>query len=163
MEQRVQRFSRILKLRENDRQTEQIILAEERREEDAVLRRLDALGGERAQAMDVFRSGEEKILSRQDIWLQRQTIDVIEKHIDKSKENLSDVQRKIAGTEVRLLERHRDVRVMESYVDHLKEDARKILSDSEQEELDDIAVLRFGHLAQGRARKKEGEHGTQSD
>ena len=163
MEHRIQRFSRILKLRENYRQTEQIILAEERREEDAVLRRLDALGGEKALAMDIFRSGEEKILSRQDIWFQRQTIDVIEKHIDKSKENLGDVQRRIAGTEVRLLERHRDVRVMEGYVDHLKTDAQKILSDSEQEELDDIAVLRYGHLAIGLAKKKEDGHGSQSE
>ena len=163
MRQRIQRFSRILKLRENDRQTEQVILAEERREEDSVLRRLDALGSERAQAMDLFRSSEEKILSRQDIWFQRQTIDVIEKHIDKSKENLNDVQRRIAGTEVRLLERHRDVRVMEGYVDHLKTDERKILSDSEQGELDDIAVVRHGHLVLGRAKKKEDEHGPQPD
>jgi len=163
MDQRIQRFSRILKLRENYRQTEQIVLAEERREEDVVLRRLDALGGERTQAMDVFRSGEEKILSRQDIWFQRQTIDVIEKHIDKSKENLGDVRRRIAGTEVRLLERHRDVRVMEGYVDHLKTDALKILFDSEQGELDDIAVLRYGHLALGRAKKEEDCHGPQYD
>jgi len=163
MKQRIQRFSRILKLRENDRQTEQITLAEERREEDAVLRRLDALGGEKAQAMELFRSSAEKILSRQDIWFQRQSIDVIEKHIDKSKENLSDVQRRIAGTEVRLLERHRDVRLMEVYVDDLKTDAQKVLFDSEQVELDDIAVMRHGHMALERAKRKGNGHGPQSD
>ncbi len=54
MQQRIQRFSRILKLRENDRKTEQIILGEERREEGEVLRRLDALGSEKSKALGAF-------------------------------------------------------------------------------------------------------------
>ena len=141
-EQRIQRFSRILKLRENDRQAEQIVLAEERREEDAVLHRLDSLKGEKTQALEAFFGGGERMVSRQEIWFQRQCIDVIEKHIDEGKEDLNDVQRRIAGTENRLLERHRDVRVMEGYVDHLKTDARKTFFDLEQLELDDIAVVR---------------------
>ena len=148
MEPRIERFSRILKLRENDRRTEQITLAEERREEDSVLRRLDLLGSEKSKALDDFCGCGcvgEKTVSLQEIWFQRQTIEVIDKHIDKSKENLSDVQRRIAGTEARLLEKHRDVRLMEGYVDRLKTDARKLELDVEQTELDDVAVTRFGH------------------
>jgi flagellar export protein FliJ len=141
MEQRIQTFSRILKLRENDRQTEQIVLAEERREEDVVLQRLDSLKNEKTRAIADFDGGE-RIVSRQEIWFQRQCIDAIEKHIDEDKENLNDVQRRIVGTENRLLERHRDVRVMEGYVDHLKADARKVFFDLEQMELDDIGVMR---------------------
>jgi flagellar export protein FliJ len=143
MQQRIQRFSRILKLRENDRQTEQVLLAGERREEDAVLRRLDALGNEKSAAIDAFRGNGERILSRQEIWFQRQSIEVIKGHIDKNNENLCDVQRRIAGTEERLVERHRDVRLMEGYVDRLKTDARNAVIDVEQFELDDIAVTRY--------------------
>ncbi|MDR2180155.1 MAG: flagellar FliJ family protein [Synergistaceae bacterium] len=142
MEQRIQRFSRILKLRENDRQAEQVVLAEERREEDTVLHRLDSLKSEKNQAIEDFVGGGERMVSRQEIWFQRQCIEVIEKHIDQGKENLNDVQRRIAGTENRLLERHRDVRVMEGYVDRLKTDACKAFFDVEQLELDDIAVIR---------------------
>jgi flagellar export protein FliJ len=154
MQQRIQRFSRVLKLRENDRQTEQIVLAEERREEDVVLRRLDFLGSEKSEAIDAFRSTAERTVSRQEIWFQRQSIDVIEKHIDKSRENLGDVQRRIAGTEQRLIERHRDVRLMEGYVDHLKTDALKETIDAEQIELDDIAVIRYSHAAISRQAPK---------
>ncbi|GHV44692.1 hypothetical protein FACS1894204_02230 [Synergistales bacterium] len=143
MQQRIQRFSRILKLRENDRQTERIALAEQRREEDAVLRKLESLGDEKSKALDDFRGNGDATLSRQEIWFQRQTIEVIDKHIDKSKAHFNDVQHRIVETEERLVERHRDVRMMEGYVDKLKNDAVKVVLDAEQLELDDIAVIRY--------------------
>ena len=46
MHQRIRRFSRILKLREDDRRSEQTLLAEERREEKTVLDRIFSLEGE---------------------------------------------------------------------------------------------------------------------
>ncbi|MDR1978419.1 MAG: flagellar FliJ family protein [Synergistaceae bacterium] len=157
MKQRIQRFSRILKLRENDRQAEQIELAEERREEDAVLHRLDSLKSEKTKAIEDFLGEGERVVSRQEIWFQRQCIDVIEKYIGEGKENLNEVQRRIAGTEERLLERHRDVRVMEGYVDRLKTDERKAFFDVEQVELDDIAVTRYGRLGRLSAGAAKGE------
>ena len=152
MQQRIQRFTRILKLRENYRQTEQITLAEEQREEDAVLRRLDSLGKEKKGAVEVFRGEAERTVSLQEIWFQRQTIEVIEKHIDSGKENLGEVRRRIAGTEERLLERHRDVRLMETYVDHLKTDAEDEFYSAEQIELDDVGITRYGRALIGAAR-----------
>ncbi|MDR1649095.1 MAG: hypothetical protein LBR71_02445 [Synergistaceae bacterium] len=142
MQQRIERFSRLLKLRENARQTEQIVLAEERNEEETVLHRIDSLGKEKAQAMDEFCRGGEKTFSRQEIWFQRQTIEVIEKRLDKSREQCDEVRRRIAETEERLAERHREVRLMEGYVDRLRTDAFKASIDAEQSELDDIALTR---------------------
>lgn len=149
MRQRIERFGRILKLRESDRRMEQALLAAERREEDTVLQRLDVLGNEKAKALEEFRNNGDKTLSRQEIWFQRQSIDIIEKHISESRENLNDVQGRIVKTEARLVERHRDVRMMEGYVDSLKINARKALFDAEQTELDDIAVTRYNHAAAG--------------
>jgi len=154
MQQRIQRFSRILKLRENYRQEEQIILAEERQEEDVVLSRLDSLGMEKTSAVDAFRGEAEKTVSLQEMWLQRQTIDVIDKHIDSGRENLRDVRHRIAGTEARLLERHRDVRLMETYVDNLKTDAGKESCAAEQIELDDVGITRYGRALIGARRMK---------
>jgi flagellar export protein FliJ len=151
MRQRIKKFSRILRLRENDRQAEQITLAEERREEDAVLCRLDSLGREKTGAISDFRGEAERTVSLQEIWLQRQTIDVIHKRMDESRENLSDVRQRIAGTEERLLERHRDVRLMETYIDRLKTDAVKTFFNAEQLELDDVAVTRYGRALVGAA------------
>ena len=159
MHPRIQRFGRILKLRENYRQTEQIILAEERREEDDALQRLDSLDKEKKGAVDAFRGEAERTVSLQEIWFQRQTIEVIEKHIDSGKENLSDVRRRIAGTEERLLERHRDVRLMETYVGHLKTDADKEFYDAEQLELDDLAITRYGRSLIDAAHMR-GAHGS---
>ncbi len=149
MQQRIQRFGRILKLRENDRKTEQAILAAERREEDDVLRRLDALGDEKSKALEDFRSNGNRTISRQEIWFQRQSIDVIEKHMDENRENLDEVRGRIVKTEERLVERHRDVRMMESYVDRLRLDERRMLIEAEQTELDDIAVMRYNHAVAG--------------
>ena len=154
MQERIERFSRILKLRENYRKEEQIVLAEERREEDAVLNKLESLGNEKKGAVDAFRGqGEsERTLSLQEIWFQRQTIDVIDKHIDKGRKNLREVRRRIIGTEERLLERHRDVRLMETYVDNLKTDAEKEFFAAEQIELDDVGITRYGRTLTGAAR-----------
>jgi len=152
MQQRIQRFSRILKLRENYRQEEQIILAEERQEEDEVLNRIDSLSKEKLSAVDAFRGEAERTVSLQEMWLQRQVIDVIEKRISSGNENLRDVRRRIAGTEERLLERHRDVQLMETYVDNLKTDADKELGNVEQIELDDIGVTRYGRTLMGAQR-----------
>ena len=52
MNQRIQRFDRILKLREDGRRAEQVTLAAERREERGVMDRLSALEGERAEAIE---------------------------------------------------------------------------------------------------------------
>jgi flagellar export protein FliJ len=143
MQQRIRRFSRILKLRENDRKTEQVVLAGERREESEVLRSLEILGDEKIQALKSFSGNRDKTCSCAEIWLQRQSIEVLEKHIDRGRKNLDDVQHRIARTEERLTERHRDVRMMEGYVDHLKADARQLSLLAEQSELDDIAVTRY--------------------
>ena len=149
MQHRIQRFSRILKIRENYRQEEQITLAEERLEEDAALHALDSLGKEKLSAVAAFRGEAERTVSLQEIWFQRQAVEVIEKHIDNGRENLSNVRRKIAGTEKRLLERHRDVRLMETYVDNLKTDAVKASNELEQIELDDVGITRYGRTLSG--------------
>jgi flagellar export protein FliJ len=156
MQQRIRRFSRILKLRENDRQTEQIVLAGERREENEVLRLLDVLDHEKIQAMKSFSANRDKTCSCSEIWLQRQSIEILEKDIDKGRKNLDDVQHRIARTEERLTERHRDVRMMEGYVDHLKDDARHQSFLTEQFELDDIAVMRYNRFRPlGRSHNEE--------
>ena len=157
MQQRIRRFGRILKLRENDRKTEQIQLAEERREEDVIQNRLEMLTDEKSHAMECFCESNGKTLSCREMWFQRQTIEVIEKHIDTGKQNLADIQNRIVDTETRLLERHRDVRLMETYVEGLRANARKGLLDAEQLELDDISVVRYIHTTKG------GRDETESD
>ena len=44
------------------------------------------------------------------------------------------------------MERHKDVRVMEAYIGHLKEAAFKEELDAEQIELDDVATMQYARV-----------------
>ncbi|MBQ3403046.1 MAG: flagellar export protein FliJ [Synergistaceae bacterium] len=143
MQQRIAKFNRILKIREDSRKNEQAILAAERSEERAVLDHIATLEGEKAQAMHDFSKAGSQAVSAMDLWFQRQFIDAINTDINKGKDSLSEVRSRIAGTEARLVEKHRDVRIMETYIDHLKEADFQEQLGIEQNELDDVATMQF--------------------
>lgn len=143
MQQRIAKFNRILKIREDSRKNEQAILAAERSEERAVLNHLAQLEGEKVQAIKDFSTTGEKVISATDLWFQRQFIDAIDTDITRGKDSLNEVRTRITGTEARLVERHRDVRIMETYIDHLKEADFHEQLGIEQNELDDVATMQF--------------------
>ncbi len=126
MQQRIAKFNRILKIREDSRKNEQAILAAERSEELEVMNHLTKLESEKNQAIKDFSSVGDKMISANDLWFQRQFIDAIDSDINKGKNALIDVRNRIIGTEARLVERHKDVKIMETYI-----------------ELDDVATMQF--------------------
>ena len=136
MNERILRFNRILKIREDSRRNEQAILASERNEEFQVLKRLSELEGEKTQAIKDFSSNNNRVMSATELWFQRQFIDAIDNDILKGKDK----------TEERLVERHKDVRIMETYLDHLKEMDFQEKLGIEQNELDDVATTQFSRL-----------------
>ena len=143
MQQRIAKFSRILKIREDNRRNEQAILAAERSEERAVLSHISQLEGEKAQAILDFSSTGTQAVSANDLWFRRQFIDAINSDITRGKTSLAEVRTRIEGTEARLVERHKDVRIMETYIDHLKQEDFQERLDIEQNELDDVAAIQF--------------------
>ena len=151
MYQRIRRFSRILKLKEDDRRSEQALLAAERREEKDVMDRLFSLEGEKSRAVEDFCGcgGSGSTASCSELWFRRQFIDSIEDRIHEGRDSLQDVRQRIAGTEARLVERHRDVRVMETYVDRLRAADFQSRMDAEQLELDDVAMVRYSRTKKG--------------
>lgn len=143
MQQRIAKFNRILKIREDSRKNEQAILAAERSEERAVINHITQLEGEKAQAIRDFSTTGEKIISATDLWFQRQFIDAIDTDIHKGQESLNEVRGRIINTEARLVERHKDVKIMETYIDRLKEINFQEELGIEQNELDDVATMQF--------------------
>ena len=141
MQQKIAKFNRILKIREDSRKNEQAILAAERSEERAVMEHLNQLEGEKTQAISDF--GNTKALSATELWFQRQFIDAINNDITRGQNSLAEVRQRITGTEARLVEKHRDVRIMETYIDHLKEADFLEQLGIEQNELDDVATMQF--------------------
>ena len=143
MQQRIARFNRILKIREDSRRNEQAILAAERSEERAVISHITKLENEKTQAIQDFGTAGEKMISAADLWFQRQFIDAINTDITKGKDSLNEVRNRIVNTEARLVEKHKDVRVMETYIEHLKEINFQQQLEVEQNELDDVATMQF--------------------
>ena len=147
MRERINRFNRILRLREDSRRNEQAILAAERHEETQVLNLLAGLNNEKQSALKEFSSsGGDKVISCNELWFQRQFIDAIDNDIVKGNNSLSDVRQRIVKTEERLVERHKDVRIMETYIDKLKEANFKEELAVEQNELDDVATMQFSRV-----------------
>ncbi len=143
MHERVARFNRILKIREDSRKNEQAILAAERSEEREVIAHITQLEGEKKQAISDFSRSGGQAVSATDLWFQRQFIDAINTDITRGQDALSEVRTRIADTEARLVERHKDVRIMETYIDHLKEADMQEQLGIEQNELDDVATMQF--------------------
>ena len=143
MNQRIATFNRILKIREDLRKDEQAILASERNEEREVLSNLTRLENERAQAINDFSQTGTQAISASDLWFQRQFIDAINTDIMHGNAALDDVRARIVDTEARLVEKHKDVRIMETYIDHLKEADFHEQLNLEQNELDDVATMQY--------------------
>ena len=146
MQGRILKFNRILKIREDLRRDEQAILASERSEEQQVLKHLDELANEKSKAIMDFSKPGEKALSSNELWFQRQFISAIDSDIQRGNNSLNDVRTRIAGTEARLVERHRDVKIMETYIGKLKEADFQERLGIEQNELDDMATMQFSRV-----------------
>ena len=143
MHERILRFNRILKIREDSRRNEQAILAAERSEERSVMDHIAQLEGEKKQAISDFSKAGGQAVSATDLWFQRQFIDAISTDISRGQDSLAEVRTRIAGTEARLVEKHKDVRIMETYIDHLKEADMQEQLGIEQNELDDVATMQY--------------------
>ena len=143
MNARIATFNRILKIREDLRKDEQAVLASERNEEREVLNHLTRLENERAQAINDFSRTGTQAVSASDLWFQRQFIDAINLDIMHGNQALDDVRARIVDTEARLVEKHKDVRIMETYIDHLKEADFHEQLNLEQNELDDVATMQY--------------------
>jgi flagellar export protein FliJ len=132
------------------RDDEQILLSLEKREEERLLSVLESLGTEREQALASFGSRKEETFTVQDIWLERKAIDLLENRICREGDSLCGVRQSIENTEARLLEKHRDVKVMEKYISFMVRDIQDETKKQEQSELDDIAGIRHSSPKEGR-------------
>ena len=149
MNAKINRFERILKTRVKVRDDEQILLSIERREEERIMDVIENLGVKRNRALDSFGEQGEESLTIQDLWMRRKAIDFIDDRLCREGDALSGVRKSIENCEARLLEKHREVKVMENYISFMVETMQEEEKKLEQSELDDIAGIR--HKNAGRA------------
>jgi len=141
---RIDRFSRILKTREKLREEEQLRLRNQKNEEEGLLNKISFLNKEKKTAYSKFsKVSEGAVLSTMEIWLHRQAVDVIDKNINKESNSLNSVRKEIANTETRLLEKHKDVKIMDKHIDNMIKTWNSETLFFEQQEIDDMACIRF--------------------
>ncbi|MDR3321781.1 MAG: flagellar FliJ family protein [Synergistaceae bacterium] len=143
MANELNRFRRVLHVREVEREITQGELATKMREEESILDRLNEIKAKRESALTEFCSGRDCLVSPQQIWFERQNLDLIEKRLGEDKHDLEDCRAQIEETKGVLLEKHRNVQIMEHFVDKLKVRQGKKAVDDEQNNLDDINSMRY--------------------
>jgi flagellar export protein FliJ len=143
MANELKRFERVLNVREVEREIKQGELAAKLKDEETILDKLEEIKASKESALSEFCSGKDGVVSVQQLWFERQNLDVIEKVLGANEQELAVCRAEIEETKTVLIERHRDVRIMENYVDKLKAREAKRLIDIEQDNLDDINTMRF--------------------
>jgi flagellar export protein FliJ len=143
MNTRIRRFRKILSAKELWRDEERKRLAEERKAEDAIRSSLESLCEERIDALREFSKESGRMCTCMDLWFRRQVVDAVDKTISERNLQLSSIREQISGTEIRLTEKHRDVRIMETFIGNLVEEDKTKNARYEQEELDDFAGIRY--------------------
>jgi flagellar export protein FliJ len=138
----LKRFKRVLHIREEERELTQLELGVRMREEESILTRMSEIEARRDDAMADF-CAEKGVVSPQQMWFERQNLDVMEKKLNLNKQELECCRVQIEETKTELLEKHRNVQLMERYVDKLKEREDKKVLSAEQNNLDDINTMRF--------------------
>lgn len=143
MASEVVRFKRVLHIREVERDISQSELAAKVAEEEAILQNLNAMQEQKESALAEFCSGQERVISPQQLWFERQSLDVMEKKLDSQKVELRNCRIEIEEKKSELLEKHRNVQLMDKHVDKLKARDFKKALDAEQNNLDDITAMRY--------------------
>lgn len=143
MANEVKRFKKVLHIREVERTVTQSELALKMNRERELLDSVNCIKARHDSALDEFCSREGELFSPQQLWFERQNLDSIEKNLDSEKKRLESCRSEIEDTKVELVEKHRNVQLMEGYVDKLKDRAVKEALCAEQDNLDDITSMRF--------------------
>ena len=143
MASEVVRFKRVLHIREVERDISQSELAAKVAEEEAILQNLNAMQEQKESALAEFCSGQERVISPQQLWFERQSLDVMEKKLDSQKVELRNCRIEIEEKKSELLEKHRNVQLMDKHVDKLRARDFKKALDAEQNNLDDITAMRY--------------------
>jgi flagellar export protein FliJ len=143
MSKEVVRFNRVLHVRVVERDITQTELAGRLIEEGAIVGRINEAETERNSALDDFCASRGETISPQQLWFERQNIDVMERRLSSDKQELEMCRGKIEETRTELISRHQNVQLMERYVGKLKERSDKAIIDIEQKNLDDITSMRY--------------------
>ena len=149
MASEVVRFKKVLHVREVERTVTQSELAEKMNQEREIQERVCEMETLHESALDDFCAHADELLSPQQLWFERQNLDAMEKDLDFGKKQLEFCRNEIEEKKVVLVEKHRNVQLMEKYVDKLKERANKKMLDAEQNNLDDITSMRYLRTVRG--------------
>lgn len=141
MRDRIARFKRILKAREMARDMIQKQMADLRAKEDALLERLKQLRDEKQLYMDRFSQVARGTVTIEDLRISSEDISRTEDHIKTGIIEIFHLRKRIDQVEAVLVERHKDVRKVEMYLEQMELQWEKELNRRDQIVVDDMAGI----------------------
>ncbi|MEA3284705.1 MAG: flagellar FliJ family protein [Synergistota bacterium] len=141
MKDRIDRFRKILKAKETARDLVRKELAELKRQEEAFLDHLRELRDEKLEYMRRFENIASGNVTIEDLRIGSEDISRTEDHIKEGIVKVLSLRKKMEAVEAALLERHRDVRKVETYLLQMELQWEKECQRKEQMSIDEIAGM----------------------
>ncbi len=141
MRERIGRFRRILKAREMARDLVQKQMADLRAQENALIDKLKKLRDEKQLYMDRFSQVAQGYVTIDELRISSEDISRTEDHIKEGIVEIFHLRKRIDQVEAVLVERHRDVRKVEMYLDQMVLQWEKELNRRDQIVVDDMAGI----------------------
>ena len=141
MRERIGRFRRILKAREMARDLIQKQMADLRAQENALIDKLKKLRDEKQLYMDRFSQVAQGYVTIDELRISSEDISRTEDHIKEGIVEIFHLRKRIDQVEAVLVERHRDVRKVEMYLEQMTLQWEKELNRRDQIVVDDMAGI----------------------
>ena len=141
MRDRIARFRRILKAREMARDLVQKQMADLRAQENDLIEKLKQLRDEKQLYMDRFSQVAQGIVTIEELRIGSEDISRTEDHIKEGIVEIFHLRKRIEQVETVLVERHKDVRKVEMYLEQMVLQWEKELNRRDQIVVDDMAGI----------------------
>lgn len=141
MRERIARFRRILKAREMARDLVQKQMADLRVQESDLIEKLKQLRDEKQLYMDRFSQVAKGTVTIEELRISSEDISRTEDHIKEGIVEIFHLRKRIEQVEAVLVERHKDVRKVEMYLEQMVLQWEKELNRRDQIVVDDMAGI----------------------
>ncbi|NCC97772.1 MAG: hypothetical protein EOM02_13170 [Synergistales bacterium] len=141
MRERIARFRRILKAREMARDLVQKQMADLRAQENDLIEKLKQLRDEKQLYMDRFSQVAKGTVTIEELRISSEDISRTEDHIKEGIVEIFHLRKRIEQVEAVLVERHKDVRKVEMYLEQMVLQWEKELNRRDQIVVDDMAGI----------------------
>lgn len=143
MIQRIRRFKRLLETKEREQDLLREELGNRQREKTGLETLVEALRGEKEEALIAFSRYAAEVTTVQELWMSRCDLDRIGDSLDENGLRLAHATENVESAREQLLHKHREVKTFETALDGYRQSWQAECLKKEQSLLDDLTSSRF--------------------